>query len=92
MAKQQAKNVAADFEKGRSNYIATINSSVTGRKARFDLIPKDVYIQNTGQFVGEFVATELWEMFHCFVDIGFGAAGEPEALGNTREVAVLSSG
>jgi hypothetical protein len=50
------------------------------------LIPKDAYIKNVGQFMGEFVATELWEMFHCFTDIGFGAAGQPEALRNTEEV------
>ena len=69
-----------------------INELVTGRKARFDLTPKDVYIQNTGKFLGEFVATDLWEMFNCFTDIGFGAAGEPETLGNTKGVAVLISG
>jgi hypothetical protein len=50
------------------------------------LIPKDAFIKNLGQFMGEFVATDLWEMFNSFADIGFGAAGEPEALGNTKEV------
>ena len=71
--------------------LLAINELVTGRKARFDLIPKDVYIQNTAKFLGEFVATELWEMFNCFADIGFGAAGDPEALGNTKEVRFLMS-
>ena len=69
-----------------------INELVTGRKARFDLIPKEVYIQNTGKFIGEFAAIDLWEMFNCFADIGFGAAGEPEALENTKAVAILISG
>lgn len=59
---------------------------VTGRKARFDLIPRDAYIQNVSQFMGEFVAIDLWEMFYSFTDIGFGAAGEPEVLRNTKEV------
>jgi len=72
----KARNVAADFEK------------VTGRKARFDLIPRDVYIKNVSQFMGEFIATDLWEMFHSFADIGFGAAGEPEVLNNTKALGI----
>ena len=76
MANQQAKNIAADFEKGRYA-LPLLTQLVTGRKARFDLIPKDVYIKHIGRFLGEFVATDLWEMFNCFTDIGFGAAGEP---------------
>jgi hypothetical protein len=55
------------------------------------LIPKDVYIQNIAKFLGEFVATDLWEMFYSFAEIGFGATGEPEALRNTKEVTVLIS-
>jgi len=50
------------------------------------LIPKDAYIQATGQFLGEFIATDLWEMFYCFADIGFGEAGEPQNMNNTKEV------
>lgn len=36
--------------------------------------------------MGEFVATDLLEMYHSFADIGFGAAGEPEVLDNTKAV------
>lgn len=59
---------------------------VTGRKARFDLIPKNSYMEIVGPRMGEFVATDLWEMFDFFNAYGFGAAGEPEALNNTKEV------
>jgi hypothetical protein len=41
--------------------------------------------------MGEFVALELCEMFHSFNDIGFGAAGEPEVMENTKRVARLTS-
>ena len=59
---------------------------VTGIPARFDLIPKDIYLQIVGQYLGELVALDLWEMFYAYADIGFGAAGEPEALENTKNV------
>jgi len=50
------------------------------------LIPKDFYISLLSPRMGEFVATDLWEMFNAFTDIGFGEAGEPENLNNTKEV------
>lgn len=60
--------------------------AVTGRKARFELIPRDVYIKGTSQYLGDLVALDLWEMFNAFADVGFAAAGEPENLQNTKEV------
>jgi hypothetical protein len=60
--------------------------SVTGRKARFDLIPRDAYISGTAKYLGDLVALDLWEMFNSFADLGFAAAGEPECLQNTKEV------
>ena len=42
----------------------------------------------TGQYMGEFIATDLWEMFNAFAEIGFGEAGEPENLNNTKEVQI----
>lgn len=62
---------------------------VTGRSAQFLLVPKDEYIKQTGEYVGEFVADELWEMFNYFSEFGFGAAGKPEALNCTKEVALI---
>jgi hypothetical protein len=59
---------------------------VTGVKASFDLIPHQAYIQALTPYLGEFVAIDLWEMFQAFSDIGFGAAGEPEVLANTKGV------
>ena len=84
----QARDVAADFEKGIYDVFMLI-ILVTGGKARFELIPKDTYIQSVGQYLGDFVALDLWEMFNCFADIGFGAAGEPEVLDNTKKVCLV---
>jgi hypothetical protein len=49
-------------------------------------VPKDAYIQQLGAYLGEFVAIDLYEMFHAFADIGFGEAGEPDKMNNTKEV------
>jgi len=70
------KKVVSDFEE------------VTGGKARFDLIPHQAYIQALSPYLGEFIATDLWEMFQAFSDIGFGAAGEPEVMANTKELGI----
>ena len=59
---------------------------VTGRKATFNLIPRDAYLKQTGQYVGDLVALDLWEMFNAFADLGFAAAGDAENLKNTEEV------
>jgi hypothetical protein len=82
------KDIAAGFTQGSvPSYVDSLNV-VTGKKARVELIPKDAYIANTGKYMGEFVATDLWEMFHAFADIGFGEAGEPQYLNNTKEVLI----
>jgi hypothetical protein len=81
----QAKNVAADFERG-IHYLFLLITLVTGKKARFELVPKDTYVQSVGQYLGTFIAVELWEMFNYFADLGFGTAGEPEVLDNTKKV------
>ena len=82
------KDIAEGFTQGNvPSYVDSLNV-VTGKKARVDLIPKDAYIANTGKYMGEFVATDLWEMFHAFADIGFGEAGEPQYLNNTKEVLI----
>jgi hypothetical protein len=49
-------------------------------------MPKDVFLSIVGQHAGAFIALDLWEMYNAFADVGFGAAGEPEALNNTKEV------
>jgi hypothetical protein len=59
---------------------------VTGRKARFDLIPPDVYLKTVGAYTGKFVAMDLLEMYDALSTIGFAAAGEPEPLKNTEQV------
>jgi predicted nucleic acid-binding protein len=59
---------------------------VTGRKARYQHIPRDAFMAATAQHTGTFVALDLWEMYNAFADLGFAAAGEPEALNNTKEV------
>jgi hypothetical protein len=59
---------------------------VTGRKARFQLVPKDAYISTIAPVMTEFIAIDLWEMFQSFADIGFGEAGEPEHMNNTKAV------
>jgi hypothetical protein len=59
---------------------------VTGRKAKFNLIPKDAFIKMLTPVPGAFVATDLWEMFDFFNTNGFGEAGKPEVLSNTKEV------
>jgi hypothetical protein len=58
----------------------------TGKKAKFNLIPKDAYIKMLTPVMGAFVATDLWEMFDFFCTCGFGEAGKPAALNNTKEV------
>jgi hypothetical protein len=63
---------------------------VTGKKARFDCIPRDAFISAVAPYAGELVATELFQMYHAFSDIGFGYAGEPEVLKNTEEVILVS--
>jgi len=72
----KAKDIAAVFEKA------------TGRKARVDLLPKDAYIASLAPYLGEFVATDLYEMYYAFADIGFGEFGEPDALKNTEELGI----
>ena len=64
--------------------------TVTGRKAAFHLIPRDVFLKQTAQYLGDFVALDLWEMFNAFADLGFAAAGDPENLKNTEEVPLFS--
>jgi hypothetical protein len=59
---------------------------VTGRKAKFNLVPKEAFLSQTGQYMGDFVALDLLEMFYAFAEIGFGAAGDPENMKNTEEV------
>lgn len=65
--------------------------TVTGRKAAFNLIPRDVYLKQLAPYLGDFVALDLWEMFNAFADLGFAAAGDPENLKNTEEVHPFSS-
>ena len=59
---------------------------VTGIPARFDLVPREAFLKSISQYSGDLIALDLWEMFNAFNDIGFGAAGEPEALSNTQQV------
>jgi hypothetical protein len=59
---------------------------VTGRKARFDPIPREAYLSAISPYLGDFVALDLWEMFNAFADVGFAAAGEPENVQNTKDV------
>jgi hypothetical protein len=61
---------------------------VTGKKARVELVPKDVYIAIISKSMGDFVAIDLWEMMQAFAEIGFGEAGEPQYLNNTKEVLI----
>jgi hypothetical protein len=65
---------------------STLLTIVTGRKARFELVPKDVFLATTSQYIGDLAALDLWDMFYAFAEIGFGAAGDPEALNNTKAV------
>jgi hypothetical protein len=84
----KTKDVAADFEKGLYLLIILL-TVVTGKKARFDLVPHEAFIGAISPYMGELVAIDLWEMFQAFADIGFGSAGEPENLKNTEDVLPL---
>jgi hypothetical protein len=48
--------------------------------------PKEMYIPRVASMVGPVVAEALWEMCQAYTEYGFGEAGEPEYLNNTKEV------
>lgn len=64
---------------------------VTGRKAKFFPAPKELYIPRVASMLGPVVAEALWEMCQAYTEYGFGQAGEPEYLNNTKEVCDLLS-
>jgi hypothetical protein len=86
----QARRIASDFTKGKMLLISIL-IPVTGVSARFDLIPKDEYINSVGPYIGKLAGLDLYDMFFSIAEFGYAAAEEPEALKNTADVRALGA-